>query len=1103
MHTHAWMTPTAVALLAMACTGESTVNVRNSAPTAAITSHVDGDEVLEGRILSLVGRVSDADDRRSDLVAGFELGGVELCPKGPPGDGGEIRCETTLTAGDKDVALVVVDPSDATGEDRVQLTVLPTTAPAISWTDPSAEGLYYADVPVLVAGAVTDQEDPAGALTVALASDLDGALDADLGLSTDGGFSDEVVLSEGRHTLTLTATDSDGKIAESLVRITVRPPNAAPTCEAVLDEGSSESGLPASLAVVTTDADQDLTTLDVAFRSDLDGALGTVQPEASGRATLTTTTLSEGAHVITATVTDEAGDTCTDTFRWAVGQPPDLSVTSPADGLVLSEGEELAFEATASDPDDSETDLVVTLTSDRDGLLATLTPDSTGAVGFRTSGLTRGAHVLTARAVDPVGLFREVRVSVRVNGAPTAPVVSLTPDPATTIDALVAGLTTPSTDPDGDAITYTYAWTRNGSPSTASTSDTLPASATARGETWAVTLTPSDGRTAGPGGTASLTIANAAPTTGTPTLSPSSPRTGDAITCTPTGASDPDGDTVTHSFAWSVGGTAVSETRDTLPASETTRGDRVTCTVTPNDGTVDGATATSAAATITNTPPSVGSVAITPSTPTADETLTCTPSGGTDADGDTITYSYVWSVGGSTVGTSSTLSGAFSKGDTVTCTVTPNDGTDDGTDVDATVTIANKAPTLTSVAISPSTASTLDALTCTPSGGSDIDGDKITYSYAWSIGGSTVGTSATLPARTGDKGDTVTCAVTPSDGTSSGSPVSAAITLGNAEPSVSGVSVSPSSPTVEDSLTCGYTLSDPDGDTVTASVGWTRSTTLLGTGDTLSTGFSKGDSITCTVTPDDGTDTGSTGSDSVTIANASPKAPTVSFSPSEWIAGKTTATVLSCVASGASDPDGDTLTTTYAWFVNSTSTTTTASKASDLDPSQFSAEDEVECEVTVSDGTASATASQTIDIFEQPDWGAIQFPCSQTATTGGTFNVYGRVYMAGVTDGSGAGAGITGEAGIGPDGSDPTSSLSGWTFTAGSYNTDLGNDDEYEATLTAPSSPGSYDIAWRFSADGGLSWIYVDQHSSCGSGLSGYTDGYSPSNSTPLTVSTP
>lgn len=1092
----------ALALLS-ACTGGTNVNVRNSAPTATITSHEDGDVLLEGREVSLVGRVSDVDDNRSELVAGFEVGGIELCPKGPPGDGGEIRCQTRFVIGEKDVALIVVDPNDATGEDRVRLTVQSTEAPVVTWTTPLEDGTYYADEPIALAGTVADSEDQPQILALSLRSDLDGDVDGGIEVGSDGSFSGELELSEGRHALTLEAVDSDGKTGLGVVRITVLPPNTTPECAAISETGSSESGLAALLEVSATDADQDNDTLDVQFQSDRDGDLGTVQPDAAGRASLSTTSLTDGAHVVTVTVTDNAGDTCSDTIRWAVGQPPDVSVSSPVDGSVISLGEELVFEATVSDPDDPETDLVVRVESDRDGELASLTPDSTGAVGFRTSTLSRGSHVLSLRAEDPVGLFREVRRSVRVNGPPTAPTVALIPDPADATEDLSVSITLGSTDPDGDTVSYTYAWSRDGTPSSASTTDVLPASATSRGEVWSVQVTPFDGRITGPSGTAALTIANTPPTTGTPTLSPASPKTGESVQCLPTGAADIDGDTVTHSFSWSIGGTASAETTDTLAASETTKGDSITCTATPNDGTIDGIAQTSAASTVVNTAPTLGSVAVSPTSPTADETLTCTPMGATDDDGDSITYTYAWTIAGTSVGTASTLSGAFDKGDSVTCTATPDDGTDSGTAVDATVTIVNKAPSLASAAITPSGATTEDALTCTPSGGTDIDGDTITYTYDWTIGGTSVGTGATLAAGIADKGDSVTCAVTPSDGTAAGTAVSASITIANAEPTVTSVSISPASPTVSDALTCGYILDDPDGDTVTASIGWTSGTTLLGTGATLSTGYTKGDSVTCTVTPDDGTDTGTSDDDTVTIGNAAPTSPTVTFSPTEWIVGQTTATALSCVATGSTDADGDTLINTYTWYVNSTKTTTSASLASDLDPSDFSAEDEVECEVSVSDGTVSTTGSATIDIFEQPDWGAIQFPCSASETTGSSLDVYGRVYMLGVTEGSGQGAGITAEAGIGPDGSDPTTSLTGWTFTAGTYNADLSNDDEYKASLTVPSTVGSYDIAWRFSADGGLSWIYVDQHSSCGTGLSGYTDGYSASNSTPLTVTSP
>ena len=45
-----------------------------------------------------------------------------------------------------------------------------------------------------------------------------------------------------------------------------------------------------------------------------------------------------------------------------------------------------------------------------------------------------------------------------MNGVPTAPVVSINPDPATTSDALTVNIDDSSTDPEGNIATYTYEW---------------------------------------------------------------------------------------------------------------------------------------------------------------------------------------------------------------------------------------------------------------------------------------------------------------------------------------------------------------------------------------------------------------------------------------------------------------------------------------------------------------------------------------------------------------------------------------------------------------------------------------------------------------------
>ena len=62
-------------------------------------------------------------------------------------------------------------------------------------------------------------------------------------------------------------------------------------------------------------------------------------------------------------------------------------------------------------------------------------------------------------------------------------------------------------------------------------------------------------------------------------------------------STDPNGDTVTYTFDWTVdgstyNGTTTAYSGDTIPASETNAGEVWACTVTPNDGTEDGDVAT-------------------------------------------------------------------------------------------------------------------------------------------------------------------------------------------------------------------------------------------------------------------------------------------------------------------------------------------------------------------------------------------------------------------------------------------------------------------------------------------------------------------------------
>jgi hypothetical protein len=92
-----------------------------------------------------------------------------------------------------------------------------------------------------------------------------------------------------------------------------------------------------------------------------------------------------------------------------------------------------------------------------------------------------------------------------------------------------------------------------------------------------------------------------------------------------------------------------------------------------------------------------------------------------------------------------------------------------------------------------------------------------------------------------------------------------------------------------------------------------------------------------------------------------------------------------------------------------------------------------------------------------------------TVTNAASATVYGQVYVAGLTDTTeGPAPGITAEIGFGPPDSDPRTAA-GWIFSAATVNTGNTNpnNDEYQATLPAQGTNGSFSYVYRFKLNGG------------------------------------
>lgn len=511
-------------------------------------------------------------------------------------------------------------------------------------------------------------------------------------------------------------------------------------------------------------------------------------------------------------------------------------------------------------------------------------------------------------------------------------------------------------DADGEAVTLAYVWTVEGQP-TEYAYDTVPASATERGERWAVTVTPSDPEVAGLPAVAEASIANSAPEVLAVSLSPEQPYVTDDVVASVTGA-DADGDAIAYDYRWFVDGVEVQRgPSDTLPAGSFAKHQLLSVEVTPNDGVVDGAAFDSVDAVAINSLPSASAPSIDPAAAYESSTLSCLPAGFTDADADPEGWTYSWSVNGRVAGSASTLDGtAFDKGDRVACAATPVDGEASGDAVtSAEVIISNTAPVLSSVALSTYAPTENDTLSVSIGAVIDDDGDTVGYGYAWYVNGTVAGTTSTLAATRFAKGDDIYVVVTPWDGTSYGSPATSAVATGtNTAPTITRVTLSPSTVYTDSTITASVVSSDLDGDAVTFTYDWyvdgyprgsSTSATLSGSGY-----FDKGQEVYVVVTPNDGDADGTTSTSSVvTVANSAPTAPVVEITPGDAVDGDD----LTCtVVTPATDADGDAVTYTFDWEVDGVAYTgaTDGAASSVVDGGDVGVEESWACSVRAGDG---------------------------------------------------------------------------------------------------------------------------------------------------------
>ncbi len=941
-------------LASLACRQDGGLTKFDSKPEPAISSPADGSTLIAGAAVTLYGTASDPDDDTSDLTARWFVNDAEVCASAALDDVGGTSCDTVVpVSSTMAIRLDATDPGGSTGSAYSTVTVTPNAAPVVTIASPEESGVYYAEQLLTFRGTVSDPETAAADLTAWWQDD---AVDLDVEAvpTSEGEVVGYGTLAQGVHALELHALDPEGNEGIATVVIDVGPANSAPGCE-ITAPASHTVGEPGQLVTfegVVSDADIAADQLTVSWESDKDGVIGSSAPTSEGLVTLPINTLSVNTHVVTLRVSDELGATCTTDVVYTVGTAPTISLEAPLDGEVFAEGDLVTFSALVSDTEDVPSDLTVTWESSIDGTFHDGPPDSSGVSQLQTDVLSPGEHGLTVTVTDSSGLYATAVSTFVVDGVPTAPSVSITPASPLTDDDLVVSINGPSVDPEGDPLTYSYAWSVNGAPSSASTSATVPDAETQRGDIWSVDVRASDGFADSAAGTAFVTIGNMAPSIRSVTISPPAPTPTSTLTCGWAGWADGDGDTDQSTIAWTIDG-APSGTGTTL-TGPFSAGESVTCTVTPFDG-FDSGTPRSDTVTISNTPPVVNSVTLVPDPAWTNDTLAVSVST-TDADGDPLTLTYRWMVNDLLVSaTGSTLDGSwFDRDDTVYVWVEADDGTTSDSLASNTVVISNTAPSVRSVSVSPLSPVRSSTLTCAYAGYSDVDADPDLSTYAWDMDGVAAGTSNTLSGPFVD-GAVATCTVTPDDGTDAGAPISASVTIGNTPPVLTGLSISPNPVYTNDMLSASVGSSDADGDSVSLTYTWMVNDIPVGTSGSTLSGlfyFDRDDTVYVVVQADDGADTTALTSSTVTVSDTPPTAPVVEITPADATSGDD----LTCtVVSPGVDVDGDSISYSFVWGVDGSGYTSAVdgTASSLVSGADVGWSETWTCDATASDGTAS------------------------------------------------------------------------------------------------------------------------------------------------------
>jgi hypothetical protein len=776
----------------------------------------------------------------------------------------------------------------------------------------------------------------------------------------------------------LTVTASDGEASGPAGTASVRIANTPPAPPRIaLEPRQPRGGEPLRLVVKepARDADGDEVALSIAWTRDGkatgDGA-ETLPPSAFAKRERVRV-------VVTPRDGTDAGPPAVEEVRVEDAAPGAAVVAFASDRPTVGAPLQAVVATPSKDPDGDEVDYRYRWL--RDGIpfpVPDETPESKEAPFWTWSSavpawsLTRGQRwtvELRPHDGEKYGPISRAEVVV-VNAPPPAPRIVVSPARPRRVDPLSVQIEQPP-DPDGDAVTWRYAWTRNGERVDAPPDRAqVPRGVARKGERWAVEVVASDGAAESPAARHEVVIADSAPGPAAVALCDGPVPAGtvpQARIVAP--AVDADGDTVAYRHEWILNDAPVraasGQTRLAAPALR--KHDRVRLVVTPFDGELAGP-ASAAECEVRNTPPGAPAAALEPAEPTAGSGVAVAlrkPSA--DHDGDPVEYRYAWWRDGVPVALerAKVAPATLRHGERWRVEVIPFDGEEEGERLVLETRVRNTPPPAPAVALAPASAAAGEPVACDVQVAErDDDGEPVLVRRRWLRGARAepfADASEALPQGVVRRDERWRCEAWTSDGTVESARAGAELVVRNTPPAAPRVAIEPARPRRGDALSCRLAVAsaDADADPVSYAYAWTEDDRTIAAGADPSrvdgARVSKGKRWRCTVTPRDGTAAGTAASAEVVVGNSPPGPAVARLAPGAPREGEP----IRCdVATPSADPDGEPVRYRYAWQRNGVAQPF-AETSVEVPPRLVKAGDRWRCTLTPTDGAEDGPPAPT------------------------------------------------------------------------------------------------------------------------------------------------